>query len=55
MAAPLLPHRHGCLVLQLPPLALQSGDPETISKSMIVLATIRTWLHEVANDGFALT
>jgi regulator of replication initiation timing len=34
--------------------ALQSGDPETISKSMIVLATIRTWLHEVANDGFAL-
>lgn len=34
--------------------ALQSGDPEAISKSMIVLATVRTWLHEVSNDGFAL-
>ena len=34
--------------------ALQSGDPDRISKSMIVMATLRTWMREVRNDGFAL-
>jgi hypothetical protein len=34
--------------------ALQSGDPDSIAKSMIQLATLRTWMHEVRNDGFAL-
>lgn len=34
--------------------ALQSGDPDRISKSMIIMATLRTWMHEVRKDGFAL-
>ena len=34
--------------------ALQSGDPDRIAKSMITMATLRTWMHEVRNDGFAL-
>lgn len=34
--------------------ALQSDDPDRISKSMIQLATLRTWMHEVRNDGFSL-
>lgn len=34
--------------------ALQSGDPDHIAKSMITMATLRTWMHEVRNDGFAL-
>ncbi len=34
--------------------ALQSGDPDRISKSMIQLATLRTWMRNVREDGFAL-
>ena len=34
--------------------ALQSGDPDRIAKSMITMATLCTWMHEVRNDGFAL-
>lgn len=34
--------------------ALQSGDPDRIAKSMITMATLRTWMHEVRNDGFIL-
>ncbi len=34
--------------------ALQSGDPDRITKSMITMATLRTWMHEVRNDGFVL-
>jgi len=34
--------------------ALQSGDPDRISKSMITMATLRTWMHEVRTDGFVL-
>ena len=33
---------------------LMTGNPEAISRSMITLATVRTWLHEVVADGFAL-
>ena len=34
--------------------ALQSGDPDRIAKSMITMATLRTWMHSVREDGFAL-
>ena len=34
--------------------ALQSGDPDSIAKSMIQLATLRTWMHSVREDGFVL-